>query len=202
MRLQHHLSHARCLASLEGAEDHGAQSVQWDQPVTPGHPEICPRRRPVRSSLCQVDLSLVLFFGWGGVVKFGKFTKEETGWLQEKTSRFSSENISKPASFFGFTITKMVIFGPWGEIYQGQWFLRRVRAAKVERETWQCQPRSCWKQSQSSTSTDVAWLFFFFLYDVLVLMIIQFWLCINYIIFTYIYVWFVSFGKESVCLGL
>lgn len=181
------LSHPRCWASVEGAEDHGAQSVQWDQPVTRGHPQICPRRRPVRSSVCQVDQSFAPFFfcGGGWVVQFGKFMTEEWLVARENFHIFKWKTFQDLPAFSDLP-WQNGDFGRWDEIYQGQWFLRRVRAAKVEREELQCL-RGHAENIQASTCTDVAC--FFLVWSS----------CINdhssFIIFylssQYIYVWFV-----------
>lgn len=112
-------------------------------------------------------------FFWGWVVQFGKFMTEE--WMVAR----ENFHIFKWKTFSNWQNGD---FARWDEIYQGQWFLRRVRAAKVEREKSQCH-RGHAENIQASTCTDVAC---FFLYDLLVLMILH-----HLAIFPYSYVWFV-----------
>ena len=140
------------------------------------------------------------FFGVGWGSKVWE-VYEGNGWLQEKTSTFSSENISKPASFFGFTITK------WWFWTLGWDLPRPVLPAKGaggqggERKV--AMPTAVMLKTVAIINVyRCCMIIYFFWYDVLLWMIVQFWLFIDYIIFTYIYVWFVSFGKESVSLGL
>lgn len=90
---------------------------------------------------------LHLFLGW--VVQFGKFMTEE--WMVAR----ENFNIFKLKTFSNWQNGD---FGRWDEIYQGQWFLRRVRAAKVEREKLQCH-RGHAENIQASTCTDVASFF-------------------------------------------